>query len=65
MFHRATGASKVAFAATAQRLRERGFQLFDVQVLTPHLALLGCIEISRAEYRARVREAVLRSARFD
>jgi leucyl/phenylalanyl-tRNA--protein transferase len=65
MFHRATGASKVAFAATAQRLRERGFQLFDVQVLTPHLALLGCIEIPRAEYRARVREAVLRSARFD
>jgi Leu/Phe-tRNA-protein transferase len=36
-----------------------------VQVLTPHLALLGCIEIPRAEYRARVREAVLRSARFD
>jgi leucyl/phenylalanyl-tRNA--protein transferase len=65
MFHRASGASKVAFAATAQRMRERGFQLFDVQVLTPHLALLGCIEISRAEYRARVREAVLRSARFD
>jgi leucyl/phenylalanyl-tRNA--protein transferase len=64
MFHRTTGASKVAFAACADRLRERGFQLFDVQVLTEHLALLGCVEISRAEYRARVREVITRSARF-
>ena len=31
MFHRITGGSKVAFAATADRLRERGFTLFDVQ----------------------------------
>jgi leucyl/phenylalanyl-tRNA--protein transferase len=64
MFHRASGASKVAFAACADRLRERGFSLFDVQVLTPHLELLGCIEIPRAEYRARVIEAIQRSARF-
>ena len=64
MFHRVTGASKVAFAACADRLRERGFVLFDVQVLTVHLALLGCVEIPRAEYCARVREAIGRSARF-
>ncbi len=64
MFHRVTGASKVAFASCADRLRQRGFQLFDVQVLTDHLALLGCVEISRVEYRARVREAIARSARF-
>jgi leucyl/phenylalanyl-tRNA--protein transferase len=64
MFHRVTGASKVAFASCADRLRERGFQLFDVQVLTAHLGLLGCIEIPRAEYRARVVEAIERPARF-
>ena len=64
MFHRVTGASKAAFAACAGRLREKGFELFDVQVLTPHLRLLGCVEIPRDEYRARVRKALRRSARF-
>jgi len=64
MFHSATGASKVAFAACADRLRERQFDLFDVQVLTGHLKLLGCREIPRDEYRARVRAAIERSARF-
>ena len=64
MFHHATGASKVAFAACANRLRERKFQLFDVQVLTDHLKLLGCREIPREEYRARVRQALDRSVRF-
>ena len=65
MFHRVSGASKVAFAACADRLRERRFELFDVQVLTPHLALLGCVEIPRAEYRRRVGAAIARPARFD
>jgi len=64
MFHRVTGASKVAFAVCADRLRERGFALFDVQVLTEHLLLLGCIEIPREEYRRRVQVALERSARF-
>jgi len=64
MFHRVSGASKVAFAACVERLRERGFLLFDVQVLTAHLSLLGCSEIPRDEYRARVRQALERSARF-
>ncbi len=65
MFHRATGASKVAFASCADRLRERGFEIFDVQVLTPHLKMLGCVEIARDEYRARVAEAILKPARFE
>lgn len=64
MFHRVTGASKVAFASCADRLRARGFVLFDVQVRTEHLAMLGCVEVTRAAYRARVREALQRSARF-
>lgn len=64
MFHHVTGASKAVFAVCADRLRERGFRIFDVQVLTPHLRLLGCIEIPRDEYRARVRAALRVSARF-
>ena len=64
MFHAVTGASKVAFAACADRLRERKFQIFDVQVLTEHLKMLGCTEIPRDDYRARVRVALERSARF-
>ena len=65
MFHRETGASKVAFASCADRLRERGFEIFDVQVLTGHLKMLGCVEIPRVEYRARAAAAIARQARFD
>jgi len=54
MFHRETGASKVAFAGTADHLRARGFILFDVQVRTGHLASLGCVEIPRPEYLRRL-----------
>jgi leucyl/phenylalanyl-tRNA--protein transferase len=64
MFHRVSGASKVAFAACVERLRDQGFSLFDVQVLTGHLSLLGCIEVPRDDYRERVRAALQRSARF-
>ena len=35
-----------------------GFTLLDVQLLTPHLASLGAIEISRAEYLARLEAAL-------
>jgi leucyl/phenylalanyl-tRNA--protein transferase len=65
MFHRKTGGSKAAFAGTVERLRERGFDLFDVQVLTPHLSLLGCQAMPRDEYRALARQAVKKQARFD
>lgn len=64
MFHRVTGASKVAFSACAGRLRERGFSIFDVQVLTPHLEMLGCVAIPRRQYLAQVRAALEEVARF-
>jgi leucyl/phenylalanyl-tRNA---protein transferase len=59
MFHRETGASKVAFVALAERLRERGFRVLDVQVMSPHLASLGCVEIPRADYLRAVAAAVI------
>jgi leucyl/phenylalanyl-tRNA--protein transferase len=60
MFHRRTDASKIAFATLVESLRASGFELFDVQVLNPHLESLGCIEIPRDEYLDRVERAVAR-----
>lgn len=66
MFSRRTDASKVALAHAVHRLRAGGFTLFDTQFLTPHLASLGGIEIPRAEYHARLAEALSKApARFN
>jgi leucyl/phenylalanyl-tRNA--protein transferase len=56
MFHTARDASKVALAELVAHLRARGFRLLDVQLLTPHLASLGAIQIPRAAYLARLAE---------
>jgi leucyl/phenylalanyl-tRNA--protein transferase len=60
MFHRRTDASKIAFATLAHALRDSGFELFDVQVMNPHLRSLGCLEVSRGDYLDRLDEAVTR-----
>ena len=64
MFSRATNGSKTALTCLVQRLRAGGFQLFDTQFLTPHLASLGAIEIPRAEYRRRLAAAITAPASF-
>ncbi len=64
MFSRRTDASKIALAFLVDRLRQGGFQLFDTQFLTPHLASLGGIEIPRAAYRLRLKRALAQSADF-
>ncbi|MGQ0566290.1 MAG: leucyl/phenylalanyl-tRNA--protein transferase [Gemmobacter sp.] len=64
MFSRRTDASKVALAWAVHRLRAGGFTLFDTQFLTPHLASLGAIEISRAEYHRRLDAALGGQASF-
>jgi leucyl/phenylalanyl-tRNA--protein transferase len=58
MFTHVRDASKVALAFLVDRLRERSFQLFDIQFVTEHTARLGAIEIPRAEYLARLRQAL-------
>ena len=58
MFHRATDASKVALVHLAARLTAGGYTLLDTQFVTPHLATLGAVEISRADYRARLEAAL-------
>lgn len=51
MFHRERDASKVALIALVSKLQACGGErMLDVQWQTDHLASLGVIEISRAEY---------------
>lgn len=54
MFHLARDASKVALAHLVPHLKARGYELFDIQELTPHTASLGASEISRSEYLKRL-----------
>jgi len=58
MFHTRTDCSKIAFASLVHRLRAAGYTTFDVQVQNPHLKSLGCVEISRREYLARLDDAL-------
>jgi len=64
MFHRADNASKVALFHLVQHLRERGFVLFDLQMVTPATKPLGAVEISRAEYLKRLAVAVAKNCSF-
>jgi len=58
MFSRRSDGSKRALAHLMDHLRRCGFTLFDTQCITPHLARLGAVEIDRADYRARLAEAL-------
>jgi len=64
MFFRESNASKVALVSLAGHLRERGFKLFDIQMVTPTTAAFGAKEIRRAEYLKRLRSAVEMECRF-
>jgi leucyl/phenylalanyl-tRNA--protein transferase len=54
----------VALVALVERLRQRGFALFDTQFVTDHTRRLGAIEIPRDDYLARLREALAREVTF-
>src|SRR5438105_11662097 len=58
MFTRGRDASKVALAHVVRRLVERGFQLFDIQLLSDHTAHLCALEIPRQQHLARLRQAI-------
>lgn len=58
MFHTAPDAGNLALVAAAARLAARGFALWDVQQLTPHVARFGAHLVTAAEYRSRLRAAL-------
>lgn len=59
MFHRVSDASKVALVGLVELLDDgRAQRLLDVQWRTDHLATLGVVEISRADYLGRLPDAL-------
>jgi leucyl/phenylalanyl-tRNA--protein transferase len=58
MFYRERDASKMALVHLVTHLRERGYELFDIQQLTPHTASMGAAEISRIAYLRRLTRVV-------
>ena len=64
MFSRVSDASKVALVALVERLKQCGYELFDVQILNDHTASLGAFEVARDEYLRRLADAVAREATF-
>lgn len=58
MFHSATDASKIALFYLMEVLRGAGFELFDIQMLTPHTESLGAREITRDDYLSRLNRAL-------
>lgn len=63
-FFRERDASKVALAYLVKHLQRCGYSLLDIQMVTPHTARLGAVEISRAEYLDRLAEALGRAVSF-
>ena len=64
MFSRQSDASKIALVYLVERLRARGFVLLDTQFMTEHLRHFGTYEISRAEYKRRLKIALEVEATF-
>ena len=64
MFHLSTDASKVALWHLWDRLRRGGYQLLDIQWLTPHLEAFGAVEIPRDEYLMRLDGALSCEGQF-
>lgn len=58
MFHLQRDASKVALIYLVRHLERQGFQLLDIQQLTPHTASLGATEIPRHTFLRRIKAAI-------
>ena len=56
--------SKIALTYLHDRLLKAGFILFDTQFLTEHLASLGAIEITQAQYLIKLEQALNKKANF-
>lgn len=64
MFYRVSDASKVALVYLVQHLRQRGFVLFDIQVINEHTARFGATLLPRCEYLKRLQHAVSLNVSF-
>ena len=64
MFSTVSDASKIALVALVSRLKEKGYQLFDLQIINEHTSTMGASEISRNDYLARVKSAIKKDICF-
>lgn len=58
MFHRVSNAGKISVAALSEHMRSRGFQLLDIQEVTPITKKFGGIEIPHETYLEKLKEAL-------
>jgi leucyl/phenylalanyl-tRNA--protein transferase len=58
MFHLKTDASKAALWALACQMRRYGLTFIDCQMVNPHLAKLGCIDIERETFISLLQNAL-------
>ena len=58
MFTKVNDASKVAFVALVDRLKQNGFRLIDSQIYTEHLERFGAKHITRDEYLNLVKQSL-------
>jgi len=65
MFHRVSNASKVGLFHLVEHLRQQGFLLFDIQMLTPITFQLGGSTLGRKQYLRRLARAVEKQCLFD
>ncbi|MFT5924900.1 MAG: leucyl/phenylalanyl-tRNA--protein transferase [Paraglaciecola sp.] len=56
MFHKATNASKLAMLSLVELLKSQAAEFIDCQMQNSHLASLGCIEVSRAQFLSMLAE---------
>ncbi len=64
MFSRADDASKIALVHLVARLIDRGYVLLDAQFYNPHLDQFGLIEVTREEFRTKLKRALKVQASF-
>ena len=58
MFFHQRDASKVALLALVELMRDSNMALLDTQWTTDHLVRLGAVEVTRAEYLRRLKDAI-------
>ena len=65
MFYRIPEGSKVAMVKLVERLRSRGFHLFDAQMNNPHLERFGAYTIDEQQYQLLLQQALYHRCNFD
>ena len=64
MFSTVSDASKIALVALVSKLKEKGYQLLDLQIINEHTSMMGATEIPRDDYLARVKSAIKKNICF-